>query len=155
MAKSPEERRKAHEALVKRIEDKVRIRDLPAVISCFSIGSVITISGILLGALTLAYNAYPFFNKPAAPPPIQRTTPRHINLKSLAYAGPAQDEFPWLVPTVAFLENLFHLRPIQRTTIAAAHIIAEATIKAVCHILLCKEVLINLFDGKACQIFHV
>lgn len=94
-----------HDALAKTIEEGVRVRDLWSLIKRFKVTTLGTIGGFLVVVFSSGYWVYPLINKPSEPPPIQRVTPKHVNIENIVLAGPAQEQYPWIVPAINFLEN--------------------------------------------------
>jgi hypothetical protein len=90
------------------LEDKIRVEEVWRVLKCLDVRTVATAVGVLATivtfAFTLGYHTYPWWNEDTIAP-VRRFMPRHMNIAEVLLADRAQRRFPWLVPTIAFLEG--------------------------------------------------
>jgi len=93
-----------HDEFARLLEDGIRLRDLWKLVSCFKVATVLTFVGFVGFVFGLGYKAYPLANKTEISI-INRETPKHIDISTTLLPNSAQERYPFLVPSIAYLED--------------------------------------------------
>lgn len=101
---SPRDSQVAVDALAQQLEEGVRVRDLWKLVRCFKISTLFTIGGTFVFVFGLGLKCYPWWFSDSDAK-IDRVMPQYVNVARILLPSPAQDLFPFLVPTIAFLED--------------------------------------------------